>query len=75
MKFKEAVKHLEDLGLTAVMPDGTAYRTRERRRFRNPIRPIAVQVLKNGNLPEDLREMIRQSRAETRAASRSKRTR
>ncbi len=64
MKFKDAVRHLESLGLAVVMPDGKLHRTGRRLRLRNPRSVVPVRILKKGALPQDLRQMIHQSRAE-----------
>ncbi len=69
MKFKDAVRHLRRLGLAVVMPDGKLDRTGKRLRLRNPYRAVPVRVLKEGTLPADLREMIRESRAPTQRSS------
>ena len=62
MKFSKAVKHLEKLGFTV----GTvAYMTASPRRAEKKSRRVPVIVAKNGALPKRLREMIRQSRAQS----------
>jgi len=66
MKFEEEVLHLRRMGLAVLMPDGRLHQAS--RSLRNPRGVIPVRVLKKGSLPRDLREMIRQSRAEARNA-------
>ncbi len=64
VKFEEAIRHLKTLGLAAMMPDGTLHPIS--RKLRRPRGLVPVRILKKGSLPEDLREMMRRSRAETR---------
>jgi len=71
MKFEEEVLQLRRMGLAVLMPDGKLHRAS--RSLRNPRSVIPVRVLKKGSLPKDLREMIRQSRAEARNSRRPRR--
>ena len=64
MKFKEAVRHLENLGSVVIMPDGKSSQSKKRLRRRNPVRVVPVRTLEKDALPVELRDMIRQSRAE-----------
>jgi hypothetical protein len=64
MEFRKAVRHLEDLGMVVVMPDGKAFRTKKAPRRRNPVRVVPVRVIDKNAPAAELAEMIRQSRAE-----------
>jgi hypothetical protein len=64
MKFKEAVRHLEDLGSVVLIPNGKSPQSKKRLRHRKPVRVVPVRILGRDALPVELRDMIRQSRAE-----------
>ncbi len=64
MKFEDAIRHLKSLGLAAVMPDGQVHPIS--RTIRRPRGFVPVRILRRGSLPKEMREMIRQSRAECR---------
>ena len=68
MKFKDAVQHLEGLGLMVEGASGQVHSGR--RRLRNPVHIVPVRVAKNGMLPPELTEMIRESRAHLNGSSR-----
>ncbi|MGA2608251.1 MAG: hypothetical protein ABSH01_12435 [Terriglobia bacterium] len=67
MKFEDAIRHLKSIGLAAVMPDGELHPIS--RKIRRPRGFIPVRILKRGSIPRELREMMRQSRAETRISN------
>jgi hypothetical protein len=64
MKFEDEIRFLKSIGLAAVMPDGELHPIS--RKMRRPRGFIPVRILKRGSIPKDLREMMRQSRAEIR---------
>ena len=72
MKFKDAVQHLEGLGLTVEGAGGNVHSGR--RRLRNAARIVPVRVAKNGMLPPKLTEMIRESRAHLNGSSRRRKS-
>ena len=55
------------MGLAAVMPDGELHPISQK--IRRPRGFIPVRILKRGSIPKELREMMRQSRAETRVSN------
>jgi len=61
MRFKDAVQHLEGLGLAVEGTDGMVHSGR--RRLHKPVHIVQVRVAKQGMLPPELVEMIRESRA------------
>jgi hypothetical protein len=67
MRFKDAVQHLEGLGLVVEGAGGKVQSGR--RRPRNPVHIVPVRVAKNGMLPPELTEMIRESRAHLNGSS------
>ena len=67
MKFEDEIRFLKSIGLAAVMPDGELHPIS--RKIRRPRGFIPVRVLKRGSIPKDLRDMMRQSRAEIRNAN------
>jgi hypothetical protein len=70
MKFEEEIRHLKSLGLAAVMPDGQLHPIS--RKLHKPRGFIPVRILKRGSIPQELREMIRRSRAEYRRSFNSR---
>ena len=75
MEFRDAVRHLESLGLT--VENVAQERRRKARRMRTPpiarnptVRRVPVQIVREGKMPKKLAEMIRQSRAEIRISFR-----
>ncbi len=66
MKFLEEVRHLTAMGIAIKMPDGTLHPLS--RKLRRPRGVIPVIDIKDGQMPKELREMIRRSRAEYRRA-------
>ena len=70
MRFKDAVQQLEGLGLTVEGAGGQVQSGR--RRLRKPVHIIPVRVAKNGMLPPELTEMIRESRAHLNGSSRQR---
>ena len=61
MRFKDAVRHLEGMGLIV---EGAGGKVQSGRRWlRNPVGIVPVRVAKNGMLPPELTKMIRESRA------------
>jgi hypothetical protein len=68
MRFKDAVQHLEGLGLIVEGADGKVHSGH--RRLRNPGHIVPVRVARNGMLPSELTEMIRESRAQLNGSSR-----
>lgn len=73
MRFKDAVQHLEGLGLTVEGPGGIAHPGRER--LRKPSRRVPVRIAKNGMLSSELTEMIRVSRAQLNGSSKRRKPR
>jgi hypothetical protein len=72
MKFKDAVQHLEGLGLVV---EGAGSQIHSgRRRLRKPVRIVPVRVAENGLLPPELTEMIRESRAHLNGSSRRRKS-
>ena len=69
MRFKDAIRHLEGMGLI-VEGAGAKVRAGRRRLLRNPVHIVPVRVAKNGMLPPELIEMIRESRAHLNASPR-----
>jgi hypothetical protein len=67
MKFEDEIRFLKSIGLAAVMPDGELHPIS--RKMRRPRGFIRVRILKKGSIPTELREMMRQSRAEIRNAN------
>jgi hypothetical protein len=67
MRFKDAVQHLEGLGLVVEDAGGKTYSGR--RRLRKPVHVVPVRVAKNGMLSPKLAEMIRESRAHLNGSS------
>jgi hypothetical protein len=67
MKVEDEIRFLKSIGLAAVMPDGELHPIS--RKIRRPRGFIPVRILKRGSIPKELREMMRQSRAETRNAN------
>jgi len=64
MKFEDEVRFLKSIGLAAVMPDGELHSIS--RKIRRPRGFIPVRIIKTTDIPKDLREMMRRSRAEIR---------
>ena len=64
MKFEDEVRFLKTMGLAAVMPDGELHPIS--RRIRRPRGFIPVRTLKKNDIPKELRDMMRRSRAELR---------
>jgi len=67
MKFEDGIRFLKTMGLAAVMPDGELHPIS--RKIRRPRGFIPVRIVKRGSIPKELREMMRQSRAETYGAT------
>ena len=70
MRFKEAVQHLQGLGLVVEGAGGQAHSGG--RRQRGAVQAVPVREAKNGMLPPDLVEMIRESRAQLNGSRRRK---
>ncbi len=66
MKFLEEVRHLTAMGIAVKMPNGRLHPLS--RKLRRPRGVIPVIDVKDGDIPKELREMIRKSRAEYRRA-------
>jgi hypothetical protein len=64
MKLEEEVRFLKSIGLAAVMPDGELHPIS--RKIRRPRGFIPVRVLKKGDIPKEMVDMMRRSRAEIR---------
>ena len=64
MSFEDEVKFLKSMGLAAVMPDGQLHPIS--RKIRRPRGFIPVRILKKGDIPKEMRDMMRRSRAELR---------
>jgi hypothetical protein len=62
MKFEDEIRFLKSIGLAAVMPDGEVHPIS--RRIRRPRGFIPGRILKKGDIPKELRDMMRRSRAE-----------
>ena len=71
MTFKQAVRHLEEAGLTVVVPNGRSPGARSKVRLRGGSRRV-VPVIEVEALPPELDKMIRQSRAEIRNSLRTR---
>jgi hypothetical protein len=61
MKFEDEVRFLKSLGVAAVMPDGELHPIS--RKIRRPRGFIPVRIIKPSDIPKDLRDMMRRSRA------------
>ena len=64
MKFEDEVRFLKSIGLAAVMPDGELHPIS--RKIRRPRGFIPVRILKKDDIPKEMRDMMRRSRAEIR---------
>jgi hypothetical protein len=64
MKFEDGIKFLKTMGLAAVMPNGELHPIS--RKIRRPRGFIPVRIIKPSDIPKQLREMMRRSRAEIR---------
>jgi hypothetical protein len=71
MKFEDEIKFLKSIGLAAVMPDGELHPIS--RKIRRPRGFIPVRILKKEDIPKELRDMMRRSRAEIRNANHQRR--
>jgi hypothetical protein len=71
MKFEDEVRFLKTMGLAAVMPDGELHPIS--RRIRRPRGFIPVRILKKNDIPKELRDMMRRSRAEIRSLNHRRR--
>jgi hypothetical protein len=61
MKFEDEVRFLKSQSLAAVMPDGELHPIS--RKIRRPRGFIPVRIIKPSDIPKDLRDMMRRSRA------------
>jgi len=64
MKFEDGIRFLKSMGLAAVMPDGELHPIS--RKIRRPRGFIPVRILKKSDIPKEMRDMMRRSRAEIR---------
>ena len=64
MKFEDGIRFLKSMGLAAVMPDGELHPIS--RKIRRPRGFIPVRILKKGDIPKEMWDMMRRSRAEIR---------
>ena len=64
MDFRKAVRHLEDLGMVVLMPNGKVRRGKKAIDNRGHPRRVPVRVIDKNAPAAELAEMICQSRAE-----------
>jgi hypothetical protein len=64
MRFEDEIRFLKSIGLAAVMPDGQLHPISKK--IRRPRGFIPVRILKKGDIPKEMRDMMRRSRAEIR---------
>jgi len=64
MKFEDEIRFLKSIGLAAVMPNGELHPIS--RKIRRPRGFIPVRIIKPSDIPKELRDMMRRSRAEIR---------
>jgi hypothetical protein len=67
MKFEDGIRFLKTMGLAAVMPDGELHPISKK--IRRPRGFIPVRIIKKSDIPKELRDMMRRSRAEIRSAN------
>jgi hypothetical protein len=64
MKFEDGIRFLKAMGVAAVMPNGELHPIS--RKIRRPRGFIPVITVKKSDIPKELRDMMRRSRAEIR---------
>jgi hypothetical protein len=64
MRFEDGIRFLKSMGLAAVMPDGQLHPIS--RKIRRPRGFVPVRILKKNDIPKEMWDMMRRSRAEIR---------